>query len=636
MATKSLSSRFVFILHADVVDSTRMVQVDEKAAHESFRDAFRRLGSMIADHGGTTDEVRGDALVAEFQKASDAITAALAFQRVQADRQQAQSAREEPSIRIGVGMGEVIVADDTVTGAGVVLAQRLEQLAEPGGVVIQGAVREAVPGRMPFHYEDLGELPVKGFDDPVSAYRVALATNETLPQPEARHDASRMSSAVGGRRVITLASALIGLGVVALLLTWGPWRLEENKPVEDTVGAVSTVDSRPVIAVLPLENLSDDPEQRYFSDGVSSDLITDLSRVSGLAVIARQTSFAYRDDNLEAGEFAGKVGASHVVVGSVRRQGQRIRVNVALIDAGRNLEVWAERYDRELDDIFAVQDEITQQVVESLLVTMTGEEKQHIRNRATDSFDAYDLFLQGQRLFGSGTRQGIEEAKSAYRRAIELDPRFARAYSALGVAITRQVLRGWSEAPVEMRKRAQDLVDKAISLDPLSPDVQWARGFVSLYNRDHDAAIRAARRCVELAPSYADGFGLLALISNWRGESENAIDYAERGIRLNPRHTWDFPYNIGRALYELGEHDAAEARLLEALERNPAALPAQIFLMANYARAGKLEDAEWQAELMAVTNPEVTVSHYAQNMPFGNEAQRAYVVQDLRLAGLPE
>jgi adenylate cyclase len=583
-----------------------------------------------------TDEVRGDALVAEFQKASDAITAALAFQREQADLQPSELAGKVPAIRIGISMGEVIVADDTVTGAGVVLAQRLEQLAEPGGVVIQGAVRQAVPGRMPFRYKDLGELPVKGFDDLVAAYRVTLLANESLPQPEAGPLATRRPSVVGRRHVIGSVSMLIGLAAVALIMTWKPWRIEDVKPAADTIATKATVDSRPVIAVLPLENMSDDPEQRYFSDGVSSDLITDLSRVSGLAVIARQTSFAYRDDNLEAGEFAGRVGASHVVVGSVRRQGLRIRVNVALIDAEKNLEVWAERYDRELDDIFGVQDEITQQVVESLLVTMTGEEKRNIHYRATDSFAAYDLFLQGQRLFGSGTRQGIEQSKSAYRRAIELDPRFARAYSALGVAITRQVLRGWSEAPVEVRKRAQDLVDKAMSLDPLSPDVQWARGFVSLYNHDHDIAVESARRCVELAPSYADGYGLLALISNWRGENENAIDYAERGIRLDPRHTWDFPYNIGRALYELGDHDSAEAHLLEALHRNPAALPAQIFLMANYARAGKLEDAEWQAEQLEVTNPELTISHYAQSMPFGNEEQRAYVVRDLRLAGLRE
>ena len=636
MVAKSLSSRFVFILHADVVGSAQLVQADEKAAHESIQDAFHHLGSTIGSHDGITNEMRGDALVAEFQKASAAITAALVFQRDQARRRQAPTAGNLPFIRIGISMGEVVVADNTVTGAGVVLAQRLEQLAEPGGVVIQGAVRQAVPGRMPFLYEDLGELPVKGFDDPVPAYRVTLAGNELLPQPEHVPGKPRGTNVVGPRRAIAVASALIGIGVVALVLMWEPWRVEENKPVEDTVGATSAVDSRPVIAVLPLENLSDDPEQRYFSDGVSTDMITDLSQVSGLAVVARQTSFAYRDDNLEAGEFAGKVGASHVVVGSVRRHGQRIRVNVALIDAGKNLEVWAERYDRQLDDIFAVQDEITQQVVESLLVTMTGEEKQNIRNRATDNFDAYDLFLQGQRLFGSGTRQGLEEAKSVYRRAIELDPQFARAYSALGVAITRQALRGWSEAPVEMRKRAQDLVDKAISLDPLSPDVQWARGFVSLYNHNHDIAMESARRCVELAPSYADGYGLLALISNWRGESENAIDYAERGIRLDPRHTWDFPYNIGRARYQMGQHDIAETYLLEALERNPAALPAQLFLMASYARAGRQDDAEWQADQISITNPEVTLSHYAESMPFMTDEQRDLIIGDMRQAGLPE
>jgi adenylate cyclase len=481
--------------------------------------------------------------------------------------------------------------------------------------------------KLPLEFNSLGEKQVKNISTPIRVYSVRLAPGAKLPDP---HGSTRRAS---GK--VFVAAATIAVVALAASLAWFRLAPDSQAPGsnEDSVAESS---SKPVVAVLPLDNLSGDPEQQYFSDGVSDDIITDLSRLSGISVIARNTSFSYRDSGLSLEEIADKMAATHVLSGSIRRQGDNVRVNVALIDTSGGVQLWADRFDRSLDDIFAVQSEISGSVAKALSIELTGDEKNHFQSKATNDFVAYDLFLKGQQLYRSGNRTAMLETKAAYQKAIERDPGFARAYGALGVAIMREVVRGWSPWPAEAKDRALSLAEKAVSLDPHSQHVYWALGFVHLYRGEHDAALEAAKRAVELAPSYGDGYGLLALVSNWMGESESAIRYAREGIALNPNFTWDYPYNIGRAKYQLGEHEEAERYLLDALKRNPAALPAQLYLIANYASAGNLEDAEWQVMQLGVTNPEVTVSHVAEYYPFGSQTLRDAMLGDLKTAGLPE
>ncbi len=615
-------SRLAVILHADVVGSTALVRRDEELAHRRITATLRRLAATVSRYGGVAREVRGDALVAEFARASDAVCAAMVFQ---CDNPQSPEGDEElsPGIRIGIAIGEVVVADATVTGAGVVLAQRVEQLAAAGGVAITAAIREALPGRLAFSLDDLGEQSLKGFDDTVRVFTVNSPPGYRPPQPSGR-----------GRIARRLVPAAVGLVAMVLAAVFA-WRYAAD-PGADAGNAPGVSATRPVIAVLPFDNMGADPDQDYFSDGVSQDLITGLSRLEGITVVARGSSFVYRDDDLPMAAIAEALNASHILDGAIRRQGDRVRVNVVFTDVRGGVELWAERFDRRLDDIFAVQDEITGHVVEVLAGVLADRPGPARDVRATGNFEAYDLFLRGQQEFSAGTRDSLQRAQENYRRAIELDPEFARAYGSLGVAIMRSVLRGWSPWPGEMRDRALDLVKRATALDPDSQEVQWSLGFVSLYRSEHQAALEAARRSIELAPSYADGYGLLALISNWIGASQDAIGYAEQGMKLDPHYTWDYPYNIGYAHYSLGAHERAEMFLREALERNPAALPAQMILIANYARWGRLDDAEWEVSQLSITNPELTRSHFKDLWPFATEEQRQRVMGDLQAAGLPE
>ena len=295
-------SKLAVILHADVVGSTALVQINERIAHERIRDAFEAASGVIARYGGKTHELRGDALLAEFQSASDAVIAALALQIANAERNEELSDEVQPVIRVGIALGEVVIADATVTGAGVVLAQRLEQLAAPGGVCIQGSAQESTPKRFPFEYEDLGDQSLKGFDDPVRAFSVALKPEEQIPSPE-----SGLSKAENSRRRkrLWLAGGVIALALLAAgLIAWlEPWNV---KPASS---------ERPSIAVLAFSSLGDDPQQDYFAEGIAEDIITDLSKISGLLVIACNSSFSYKGKDVPIRTVARELGVAYVLDG---------------------------------------------------------------------------------------------------------------------------------------------------------------------------------------------------------------------------------------------------------------------------------------------------------------------------------
>jgi adenylate cyclase len=325
--------KLAVILHADVVGSTSLVQINETLAYERIQAAFHRFSEAIGSYGGVTHELRGDALVAEFEKASDAVAATLAFQTLNEGFNATLSDNIQLRLRVGIGMGEVVIVDNTITGAGVVLAQRLEQLADSGGVVVQGAVSETVPTRMPYDFESLGEQLLKRFDQPVRAFSVKLKSGEELPVPDGCSE---------------------------------PLSTEHNNPLfpvklsrdsyEALTGERLELPNKPSIAVLLFQNMSGDPQQEFFADGMSEDIITALSRLPNLVVIAQNSTFVYKGRAVDVGEVGRDLRDSHVLEGSIHKSGNRLRITSQLIETSNGDHVWAERYDRNLDDIFAVQD----------------------------------------------------------------------------------------------------------------------------------------------------------------------------------------------------------------------------------------------------------------------------------------
>ena len=627
MAKERLAGTLAVILHADIAGSTALVQEDKELAHERIQDTFRRFSLTIEKYQGHVLELRGDALLAEFKRASDAVSAALSFQIDQTYYNDQLEDDLRPGVRVGITMGEVVIADNTVTGAGVVQAQRIEQLADLGGVCITTAIHEALSRRMPINLEDLGEQVLKGFDHPIDVYRVELIHGESLPPPADRSKDSLLPNS----RVLSVALVTITLIVAGGAAYWFHSRVPQMETAS-MERMTSPLPEKPSIAVLPFNNLSDDSQQEYFVDGLTEDLITDLSQVSGLFVIARNSVFTYKGRAVKVQEVAEDLGVNHVLEGSVRREGERLRINAQLINAITGHHVWAERFDRELTDVFALQDEVIKKIVTAMKVELTDAEKGGLEKRYTDSIEAYDLFLKGQRAFFEFTREGNQAARDFYREAVELDPKFARAWANLGWTHARDYQDGWSESPEDSLDTALTLAKKASNLDPTSSQVHWVLGQVLLFRQEYERALEAVRKAIELSPGNADARILLARILAFSGDPKESIRLIEEAMRINPYYPMQYQMNAGIAYFASGDYVKAEAALVEAANRNPGAQRVRMWLVATYANAGKIEEAAWELEELMTLNPSFSVKSIERSIPFRDVTVRDRLVNGLHLA----
>ena len=493
MEKDRLNRKLAVILHADVVGSTSLVQQNESLAHERIQTIFQNFSETIKTYGGIAREIRGDALVAEFDRASDAVAAAITFQTLNEESENVLDDDIRPQLRIGISLGEVIIADKTITGAGVVLAQRLEQLADSGGVVVQGNVSETVPTRMPFEFNNLGDQLLKGFDQPVRAFSAKLRPGEELPAPEANGATQAIES--------------------------------RNLQVPD----------RPSIAVLPFENMSGDPEQEFFADGISEDLITALSRIHWFFVIARNSSFTYKGQAVEVTRVAAELGVRYVIEGSVRKSGNRVRISAQLIDATTGHHVWAESYDRDLTDIFELQDEMTQTIAGAVEPELSAAERERAVCASPESLGAWEIYQRGLWHLWSFTREDMTKAQRLFQQVHQLDASFAIAYSFESYSHYLDTMLGYTETPDESLKLAYKSGKRALALDDHDPVAYFALGRVCMMQGKHDDSVAELSRAVELSPSFAlahHGLGFALVLS---GQVEEGAEELDKAIRLSPR-----------------------------------------------------------------------------------------------------
>jgi len=395
----------------------------------------------------------------------------------------------------------------------------------------------------------------------------------------------------------------------------------------------------PSIIVLPFVNISDDPEQAYFSDGITEDIITDLSRISKLNVMARNTSFSYKGQIINPQNIGKELKVQYLLEGSIRKSGDKLRVNAQLIETVNGYQVWSDRYDRKLVEVFAVQDELTRNIVNALAIQLTEQEETSLARVSTNNFQAYEHFLLGQKLARERTREGFSQAKSEFEQAIKLDPSYARSYGAIAVVLIRMYTNAWTDSPAESLDRALAMAKKAVALNNTLPQTYWALGFVHLYRNEFIQAADAAEKSTAIAPSYADGYGLLALIKNRLGgidDSNDAIRLIKKGMKLNPHYSWDYPYNIGRAYYNKGQYQLAIDFLQKALERNENSMQPRLFLTASYSGLGMQDDAEWEVEQILTINPQMSISHMKSTSDIADTKAMKMYVSLLRKAGLPE
>ena len=628
MTEERLPSKFAFILHADIAGSTALVQQDEDLTHKRIQDTFHRFGGIIKKYHGHVRELRGDALLAEFERASDAVTAALAFQADQSEFLGQLEDTIQPKVRVGIALGEVIIADDTVTGAGVVLAQRMEQLAEPGSVCITGATQEALPPRLPFDQSDLGEQQVKGFDKPVHVYTVQLRGGATLPEPTVGSAPRRSTIA----QVVHVAAVVIVICGGALLAWIQPWQ-PDFEPASVEKMALPLPD-KPSIAVLPFDNLSDDEKLNFFVSGLTENVTSALAKISGIFVIAGNSAATYAGKSINVKQVAEELGVQYVLEGSVQKSGDRLRITANLVDAIKGHHLWAHRFDRHAEEVFAVQDEITKQVFIELQVELTEGEHARIAAGGTDSLEAWLLRIEAYNELIKYTRESQIRALELYQAAHEADPDWAWPVAGFTWVHSYLARRGWGESREESIRLGIEAAERAIALQP----EEWV-GYGALTNMmfiigDTEKAIEMGRKSVELAPGSFAAIANFAFHLSGAGRGKEAVELFERAARLSPKHPWWVDLGYGFALHLIGRKDDAIEVYLKGIDAGAISAPIRIRLAAVYADLGQMDKAKAAIEDALRLDPSFTVAKYFAGYPVGD--RQAWYRNLLVQAGLPE
>jgi adenylate cyclase len=540
-APTSVERRLAAILHADVKGYSRLMGEDEVGTLRTLA-AYRAVtDSLIQQHRGRIVGTAGDSILAEFASAVEAVQCAVEIQQALKTRNADLPSERRMEFRIGINVGDVIVEGPQLYGDGVNIAARLEALAEGGGICLSGTVYDQIENKLVLGCEYLGEQTVKNIAKPVRVYRV-------------QREAETTATAQG--------------------------RGEVHSPVQSPA---LPLPDKPSILVLPFINMSNDPEQEYFSDGITEDITTDLSKISSLFVLSRNSAFTYKGKAAKAQDISREMGVQYVLEGSVRKAGERVRISTQLIDATTDHHLWSERYDRPLQDIFALQDEIVQKIVATLKLQLALQEQGWIVHKRTDNPEAYDAFLRGKKYSWRYTKESNAQARQMFEHALALDPQYAEAYVWLGAAYWREWAWRWSADPQTL-ERALALVQKALTLDDSLPAAHARLGQVYAEKQQYDQAIAEGERAIALNPNDADSHALQAQTLNFAGRPEEALRMAQRSLRLNPRSPFFYSWNLGLAYALTGRYAEAVATLQEAISRNPNFIVAHLYLSISYVR----------------------------------------------------
>jgi adenylate cyclase len=625
-----MARRLAAILAADVVSYSRMMAANEQGTHARLK-ALRQdfIEPKISEHHGRVVKLMGDGALVEFASVVDAVQCAVEIQRDMSQRNDGLADDERIRFRIGVNLGDIIIEDDDIYGDGVNIAARLETLAEPGGIVIAGTAFDHAKNKVGVGFRFLGRQPVKNIPEPVRAYRVLLDPSAagTIVGEESGRPASWRVLATAAAVLLAVASA----GAVGWLRPW-----ERTPEQSETIAPPG----KPSIAVLPFDNLSDDPQQEYFADGLTDDLITDLSKLSGLFIIARNSVFAYKNQTVDISQVARELGVRYVLEGTVRRAGGRVRINAQLIDGTTGGHVWAERYDRDYADIFAVQDEVIREIARALSVQLTESQQTQVARLPTRSLEAYDYYLRAEQEQHSPAGDvGLLRALELYQKALSLDDGFADAYA----GYARAALFLWTYsydvalAGAVARQKLYEAAGRALALNPALPRARAVLAEAQSVDGEHEAAIESARRAVEFGPSDAEAHAILASVLAYAGMLPEAVAAAETALRLNPKPPAATLLTTGLALFLDGQYERAIEALEQARNLAPELNEAHEFLAMAYAQGGRLEEAKQAVEVLLHRLPSMNLQFYRVMYAHHRRPEDlARRLDGLRKAGMPE
>ncbi|OHV72674.1 adenylate/guanylate cyclase domain-containing protein [Ensifer sp. LCM 4579] len=589
MSDERVQRRLAAIVAADVVGYSKMMGRDETgtlARLKALRAEF--LHPKVTEYDGRIVKTTGDGTLIEFPSAVHAVSCAVDVQRGMADRNKNLPPEHQIQFRLGINVGDIIIDEDDIFGDGVNVAARLEALAEPGGISVSSRVYDYIHGRIDVLFDDLGEQAVKNIAEPVHVYRVLFSERAAAKSREETR----------------------------------------SLPLPD----------RPSIAILPFVNMSGDIEQEYFADGITEDLITALSRIRWFFVIARNSCFAYKGQSPDIRDVARRLGVSYVLEGSVRKAGNRVRVTAQLIDGSSGNHVWAQRYDRDIQDIFALQDELTEMLVGAIEPEFGKAERERARAKCPDDLRAWDLCQRGLWHTYKRTRQDLVEAQRLFREAIEIDSGLARAYAAAEEAFFFQYVGGYVDTGGAAKADALRFAERAVELDGLDAFNRYALGRALTLVRRHDAAVFELRKAIELDPSFAQAHYALSMALATGGHPQEALPHIEVAMRLSPQD----PY-FGQFLVRKAEACLFLGRLEDAVESAERSLHEPniqwsrwAILAAAQAHLGRLEDAHRSIDALRSLRPEIDLAFTRDYWPIADPDAISYLMEGLRKAGLPE
>jgi adenylate cyclase len=601
MADPEGTRKLEAILAADVAGYSRLMQEDDEATVatlEAYRGIFQE---RVQAHRGRVVDMAGDSVLAVFDAATAAVRAAFEIQNDLGHRNEALPEAQRMHFRIGVNLGEVIEKPDgTVYGDGVNVAARLESIGDPGGVSISGTVYDQVKNRLEMIFDSIGEHTFKNITEPIRVYRIRFAAEG---RTRAKHPLAPAMSSTSSK----------------------PWVVGEDLALQ--------LPDKPAIAVLPFVNMSDDPQQEYFSDGMTEDVITSLSKLSGLFVIARNSAFTYKGRAVKPQQVSLELGVRYVLEGSVRKAQDRVRVTAQLIDAITGYHLWAERYDGELKDIFALQDGITEKIVLALAPKLKAGEHSSSGRSGTENIEAYDHVLRGIALLRKYSKESCELAHQTFEKAIRLDPGYARGYVWLAWAYYNKWNYQWTDDPATL-DHAIDAAKRALALDDSFSDAHTVMGWFWLWKGQHDLSITELERAVWLDPNSALAYAFLGETLNFAGRPDEAVGFIKRALRLDPNSPAFMVFHMGHSSFLLRRYDEAIAAMQDALRRSPNFPPAHRMLAVTYAELDRQEEARAEVAEMLRISPGTSVDSWEQRDPYKNKADGQRIIDGLRKAGL--
>ncbi len=587
--------RLSAIVAADVAGYSRLMGLDEVGTARTLREHRAVTDALVAKHGGRLVKTTGDGVLLEFPSVVDAVECAVAVQAVMAQRNEGIPQDRRMLFRIGINLGDILIEGDDILGDGVNVAARLEGIAEPGGICISSSAYDQVRGKVEVEFADLGEQKLKNIDRPVRVYTAKSRGHVGMVGPDAssHHD------------------------------------VQKPLPLPD----------KPSIAVLPFQNMSGDPEQEYFADGMVEEIITALSRNKQLFVIARNSSFTFKGRAVDIKQVARDLGVRYVLEGSVRKSGSRIRITGQLIDAASGAHLWADRYDGTLEDVFELQDQVASRVVGAIAPSVTEAETERAKRKPTSSLDAYDYYLRGLAAHWQYTRDGTDQAVGLYEQAVALDPQFALAYAALAAGLNQRKVWGWSTDPAADASRAIACAKSALRLGRQDPWVLAQSAIVlAAIGYEVELADSLLEEAIRLNPNGMLGWLGGGWAKLYLGDHRTAIDYFHRALRLSPLAPTIFFAHGGLAFahFFLGNYEEGLKCAGAASRHHPDYVAAQRITMACHALSGNIEAARRLWEQTALLSPSDRVSKMRKGAPFRRDQDLAKLQEAYRLAGMPE